>query len=73
MSGSLHIVCPHCSAVNRMLSARLGEEPKCGKCHQPLFNAYPAELTAANFHQHITRNDIPVLVDFWPLGVVLAR
>ncbi len=65
MSESFHIVCPHCSAVNRIASTRLGEKPKCGKCHQALFSAHPVELTSANFQQHINRNDIPVLVDFW--------
>ena len=65
MSESFHIVCPHCAAINRIPSGRLGEGPKCGKCRQPLFNAHPAELTAANFQKHIMRNDIPVLVDFW--------
>jgi thioredoxin 2 len=65
MSESLHIVCPHCDAVNRIPAARLGEGPKCGKCHQPLFTGHPIELTAANFQQHVTRSDIPLLVDFW--------
>ena len=65
MSDSFHIVCPHCTAINRIPSARLAEGPNCGKCHKPLFTAHPVELTAANFQQHIARNDIPVLVDFW--------
>lgn len=65
MSESLHVVCPHCSAVNRITSARMGEKPKCGKCHQILFSAHPVELTSANFQQHISRNDIPLLIDFW--------
>ena len=65
MSESFHIVCPHCVAVNRIPSTRLGEKPKCGKCRQPLFDTHPLELTATNFQRHITRNDIPVLVDFW--------
>lgn len=65
MSDSLHIVCPHCDAVNRIPKARLNEQPKCGKCHRPLFTAHPVELTAANFNKHISRSDIPVLVDFW--------
>lgn len=65
MSESLHIVCPQCSAVNRIASTRMGEKPKCGKCHQPLFSAHPVELTSSNFQQHISRNDIPVLIDFW--------
>ena len=60
-----HIVCPHCNAVNRIPAARLVDNPKCGKCHQPLFTATPLELTSANFQTHISRNDIPVVVDFW--------
>ena len=65
MSDSLHVVCPHCDAVNRIPSQRLTAGPKCGKCHQPLFTGEPLELTAANAHRHLERNDIPVLVDFW--------
>jgi thioredoxin 2 len=44
---------------------RLAEKPKCGKCHLTLFSAHSVELTASTFLQHINRNDIPVLVDFW--------
>ena len=65
MSDSLHIVCPHCDAVNRIPADKLGSQPNCGKCKQPLFTAHPVELTTANFQQHTNRNDIPVLVDFW--------
>ncbi len=65
MNESLHIVCPHCNGVNRVPSAKLAERPVCGKCHQPLFNAHPVELNKDNFNLHITRCDIPVLLDFW--------
>ncbi len=65
MSESLHLVCSHCETVNKIPTARLGEEPKCGQCHQRLFDAHPIKLTAANFQRQINRNDIPVLVDFW--------
>ena len=65
VSDKLHLVCPHCRAVNRVLAAKLGESPNCGKCHKSLFSAHPVELTAATFAAHIERNDIPVLVDFW--------
>jgi thioredoxin 2 len=65
MSESIHIVCPHCVAVNRIPAARLGEGPNCGKCHRALFTHHPVELTAATFERHIGRNDIPVVVDFW--------
>jgi thioredoxin 2 len=65
MSDSLHIVCPHCHAVNRLPAARLEQAPNCGQCHRPLFEAHPVELNQASFARHIERNDIPVLVDFW--------
>jgi thioredoxin 2 len=65
MSDPVHIVCPHCDAVNRLPPARLGEHPACGKCGKPLFDAHPLELGNASFDRHIARNDIPVLVDFW--------
>lgn len=65
MSDPLHIVCPQCAAINRIPSDRLGDNPKCGQCHQALFTAHPVELTAETFTRHIERNDIPVLVDFW--------
>ena len=65
MSEPLHIVCPHCDAVNRVPSEKLNGQPACGKCKQVLFAAHPVELNAGNFVRHISRNDIPVLVDFW--------
>ena len=65
MSEAFHIVCPHCDAVNRVPQARLAEGPVCGKCGQPLFNGHPLALTQQTFAKAITRNDIPVLVDFW--------
>jgi thioredoxin 2 len=65
MNDSMHIVCPHCDAVNRVPAQRIGQQPDCGKCRKALFTGQPVELRSANFDKHITRNDIPVLVDFW--------
>ncbi len=65
MSEPLHIVCARCNATNRIPAARLGDRPNCGKCHRPLFDGRPVELTAASFDRHAGRNDIPLLVDFW--------
>ncbi|MGB5338393.1 MAG: thioredoxin TrxC [Gammaproteobacteria bacterium] len=65
MSDSLHVVCQHCTAINRMPSARLQAAPKCGKCHAALFTGSPLELSADNFQRQISRNDIPVVIDFW--------
>jgi len=65
MSDGIHIVCPHCAAVNRVPADKLGDQPTCGKCKQPLFTGHPIELNEGNFERHLSRNDIPLLVDFW--------
>jgi thioredoxin 2 len=65
MSNPLHVVCPHCDAVNRLPAARLAEKPVCGKCGQALFAGQPVDLNAGNFDRHIERSDLPVVVDFW--------
>ncbi len=65
MLDSHHIVCPHCNAVNSIPSQRLGDNPLCGQCKQALFTCHPLEMTTDIFERHISRNDIPVLIDFW--------
>ena len=65
MSNPMHIVCPACRATNRIPADKLTAAPKCGKCHQALFTGRPLELTTANFQSHISRNDVPVVIDFW--------
>lgn len=65
MNDSLHLVCPHCQAINRLPAARLAQQPNCGQCRRAIFTVHPVELTAADFSRHIEHNDIPVLVDFW--------
>ncbi len=62
---ALHIVCPHCGGINRVPEAKLMAGGKCGKCHQPLFAGVPVNLNSGNFTRTISKNDIPVLVDFW--------
>jgi thioredoxin 2 len=62
---ALHIVCPHCAAINRVPAARLGAAPNCGRCKGPLFAGKPLALDEAGFERHVGRGDLPVLVDFW--------
>jgi thioredoxin 2 len=65
MAEPLHIVCPHCDAVNRLSQERLSDQPVCGKCSRELFMSKPLDVSSARFARHIERSDIPVLVDFW--------
>jgi len=61
----MELVCPNCGAVNRVPAERLGDNPKCGKCGGAVLPAAPIVLTAATFERFITRDGLPVLVDFW--------
>lgn len=61
----MEIVCPHCTAVNRVPADKPAQKAKCGACKSALFSGKPAEATAQSFAAHIRRNDIPVVVDFW--------
>lgn len=65
MPESLHLVCPHCAAVNRVFAEKLKDSPICGQCKQALFNGEPLEVDANTFDRHIGRNGLPVIVDFW--------
>jgi thioredoxin 2 len=66
MAGPLHIVCPHCDAINRVPRDRLGAGGKCGSCHRPLYEGRPAALNSTvRFDKHAKHSDIPLLVDFW--------
>jgi thioredoxin 2 len=62
---AVHLVCGHCDAIVRVPSERFSEQPRCPKCHNELFEDHPLELKAASFDKHITRGDLPVVVDFW--------
>lgn len=65
MTEKLHIVCPSCEGINALPQNKLAENPVCGKCKVALFQGKPSNATAANFNRLITKNHIPVLVDFW--------
>ena len=60
-----HIACPHCHATNRVPSLRLGDDPVCGRCGQPLLDGRPLELGDADFDRVVAPSALPVVVDFW--------
>jgi len=59
------IACPACLVANRVPKARLGEDPKCGKCGARLLDGAPAELREDQFEAFVRRTGLPVLADFW--------
>ena len=62
---TLHLVCPHCNATNRVPSDKLQAELNCGKCHAALLQAHPDNLGEVAFNAQLAKSDLPLVVDFW--------
>ena len=65
MTDKQRVVCQHCNGTIGVPAARLGDDPRCPRCHTPLFDGHPIELSEGNFEQHVSNSDLPVVVDFW--------
>lgn len=65
MSEFTHIVCPYCDGTNRIPVGTVPKEAKCGRCKKSILDTNPIELTTQNIQQHLEKNDIPVIIDFW--------
>jgi len=61
----LHIVCPNCLSINKVPKKEHYKKANCGKCGFNLLDTTPINLDPNSFNIHITKNDIPVIVDFW--------
>jgi thioredoxin 2 len=61
----IEIVCPHCTAINRLPADANLSAAKCGKCHLTLLVGRPVNATAQSFDRFVDRNALPIVVDFW--------
>jgi thioredoxin 2 len=57
--------CSACGATNRVRRDRLRDDPRCGRCKQPIFPHRPVEASDATFAREVEVSPLPVLVDFW--------
>ena len=62
---TLHLVCPHCNATNRVPSDKLHAELNCGQCHTTLLDKHPDNLNEAAFRAQLAKSNLPLVVDFW--------
>ena len=68
----MHLVCPQCSATNRIPNERLYDGPTCGKCGADLMASEPVAISDAALPKFLAQTELPVLVDFlgrmvWPV------
>jgi thioredoxin 2 len=62
---SVVYACSACGGMNRILRARLGDDPVCGRCKERVFPRRPVTVTDASWKKEVEDSPIPVLVDFW--------
>jgi thioredoxin 2 len=62
---TLEYACAHCRRKNRILRARLADNPTCGACKQHVFPDAPVAVTDATWNDEVESCPLPVLVDFW--------
>ena len=61
MTESNHVVCLHCSAVNRIPTDRPASAAKCGACKANLFTGEPIALTEKTFDKHVERKNMRLI------------
>ena len=61
----MHTTCPECGAINRIPEEKVREGGQCGKCKATLLDGSVTDLNDTSFQRFITKNDLPVVVDFW--------
>jgi thioredoxin 2 len=61
----MHLVCPTCTATNRVPDAKLHDGPVCGKCGAALMDGTPSALDDTTLPKFVAGTELPVLVDFW--------
>lgn len=65
MSERINIVCGQCDSIVGVPAERIAQQPRCPKCHQALFCGHPIELQDHNVERHVSRSDLPVVLDIW--------
>jgi thioredoxin 2 len=58
-------MCPNCSGLNNVPEAKLTDNPKCGKCKNPIYTAQPINMTGVQLTRAIEKTDELLVVDFW--------
>lgn len=70
MPATLHAVCIHCNAVNRIPTERVNKAINGGKCHRSLFGSDPISVVQTAFEARISKS---VLVSSSPPTHTLSR
>jgi thioredoxin 2 len=67
MSGSYHLKCKSCGAINRAPESKIDQKAKCAKCSSPLAanDVVVINVTDATWDKEIHQATIPTIVEVW--------
>ena len=66
MNNQIYVRCLNCQTINRLFKDKLNNNPKCGKCKNPIqVAAKPVHASEKDFQQIIDNAVTPVVVDFY--------
>lgn len=59
------VVCPSCSAVNRIAPEKPAIRAKCGRCGAAIFSGEPIDVNDAGLRARVAKTQGALLVDVW--------
>lgn len=60
-----NLTCLSCGQVNRVPVAKLDAGPKCAKCGRLLVSGLVAELDVQLHNKASSKDDLPIVIDYW--------
>jgi len=58
-------MCTSCGGLNNIPADKISNNPKCGKCKNPLYKGEPISMTGTQLTRAIEKTDELLVVDFW--------
>ncbi len=58
-------MCTDCGGLNNIPADKINNNPKCGKCKNPLYKGDPISMTGSQLTRAIEKTDELLVVDFW--------
>lgn len=65
MTEAAKLTCLACGQTNRVPLSRLNAGPKCATCGEPLVSGRVAELNVRTHNKATTRDELPIIIDYW--------
>ena len=66
LADKARMMCPNCGAVNRFSVYRVHDNPRCGRCHEPLSRASVGTARSNQLMALLECHAMPTVIGIWP-------